>query len=110
MTTFCIFLAVLAGVLAGLTVWWGSYRETAEGALLAALKHGPGSGKELIARVKLLSLGKVVIYRASVFGLLHDLEDAGLVTSYEEPGSAVAERGMIPSRRYSLKEQSSDTR
>jgi len=69
-------------------------------ALLQALIEGPSYGLELIERVRQRTNGKMKIVQGRVYPALRELEDDGLLESYDsEP---VSERGGRPRRYYRL--------
>ena len=70
---------------------------TAKAALLQALASGPGYGLDLIERVKKQTNMAVELGQGSVYPALRDLEEDGLLESYE--GEPMPERGGRP-RRY----------
>jgi PadR family transcriptional regulator PadR len=73
---------------------------SAKAALLQALIKGEGYGLDLIDRVKDRTKGRIVLGQGSVYPALRDLEQEGLVKSYEsEP---LPERGGRPRRYYKL--------
>jgi PadR family transcriptional regulator PadR len=73
---------------------------SAKAALLQALISGPGYGLDLIERVAKHTKGAVQLGQGSVYPALRDLEDDGLLESYEsEP---LPERGGRPRRYYKL--------
>jgi PadR family transcriptional regulator PadR len=69
-------------------------------ALLQALVRGPGYGLELIERVKKVTKGQIVLHQGTVYPALREMEDEGLLESYEGP--ALPERGGRPRRYYAL--------
>lgn len=69
-------------------------------ALLQALISKEGYGLELIERVRTLTKGKVSLLQGRVYPLLRELEDAGLLRSYN--GDPLPERGGRPRRYYEL--------
>ena len=73
---------------------------SAKTALLQALISGDGYGLDLIERVKKRTNGQVVLGQGSVYPALRDLEEEGLVRSYE--GEPMPERGGRPRRYYKL--------
>lgn len=73
---------------------------SARAALLQALIAGEGYGLELIERVEQRTKGAVKLRQGSVYPALRDLEDEGLVKSYE--GEPIPERGGRPRRYYRL--------
>lgn len=69
-------------------------------ALLQVLTEGEGYGLELIERVRERTNGEIELLQGRVYPALRELEDAGLVKSYEsEP---IPERGGRPRRYYKL--------
>jgi PadR family transcriptional regulator PadR len=73
---------------------------TNKAALLQALVRGPGYGLDLIDRVKKQTGGEVVLHQGTVYPALRELEEEGLLESYEsEP---LPERGGRPRRYYKL--------
>lgn len=70
-------------------------------ALLQALVSGPGYGLELVDRVKSRTKGKIVLRNGSVYPTLRDMEQEGLVESYEVD-EALEDRGGRPRRYYRL--------
>ena len=68
-------------------------------ALLRVLMSGKGYGLELMARVEDHTNGKVRI-RLAIYPALRELEDAGLLHSYE--ADPTPERGDRPRRYYEL--------
>jgi PadR family transcriptional regulator PadR len=73
---------------------------TAKAALLQALVQGEGYGLDLIERVRKRTHGRVALGQGSVYPALRDLENEGLVKSYE--ADALPERGGRPRRYYKL--------
>jgi PadR family transcriptional regulator PadR len=73
---------------------------TARAALLQALVQGKGFGLELIARVEHRTQGRIKLGQGSVYPALRDLEDEGLVQSWD--GEPLPERGGRPRRYYEL--------
>ena len=73
---------------------------SAKAALLQALISGPGYGLDLIERVKKQTQGRLVLGQGSVYPQLRDLEQEGLLDSYE--GDPMPERGGRPRRYYRL--------
>jgi PadR family transcriptional regulator PadR len=73
---------------------------TARAALLQALIQGKGFGLELIDRVKERTKGAIKLGQGSVYPALRDLEDEGMVTSWD--GEPLPERGGRPRRYYEL--------
>src|SRR5262245_5552715 len=69
-------------------------------ALLQALLEGEGYGLELIERVRSRTGGAVNLLQGRVYPALRELEDDGLLRSWE--GEAVPERGGKPRRYYEL--------
>ena len=73
---------------------------SARTALLQALTGGPGYGLELVDRVTERTGGRMVVGQGTLYPTLWDLEEEGLVTSYEtEP---LPERGGRPRKYYEL--------
>ncbi len=73
---------------------------SARTAVLLALVRGRGFGLELIERVRERTNGAVKLGQGSVYPLLRQLEDEGLLRSFEaEP---TPERGGRPRRYYEL--------
>src|SRR4051794_9313104 len=73
---------------------------SARTAILLALVPREGFGLELIERVSERTKGAVKLGQGSVYPLLRDLEDDGLVRSYE--ADPTPERGGRPRRYYEL--------
>jgi PadR family transcriptional regulator, regulatory protein PadR len=73
---------------------------SAKAALLQALVSGDGYGLDLIERVKEQTDGAVVLGQGSVYPALRELEEDGLLKSYE--GEPLPERGGRPRRYYKL--------
>jgi PadR family transcriptional regulator, regulatory protein PadR len=73
---------------------------SARTAILLALTGGQGFGLELIERVTEQTKGAVNLGQGSVYPLLRDLEDEGLLRSWE--GKPMTERGGRPRRYYAL--------
>jgi PadR family transcriptional regulator PadR len=73
---------------------------SAKAALLQALIQGKGYGLELIDRVAERSKGAIKLGQGSVYPALRDLEDEGLVKSWD--GEPLPERGGRPRRYYEL--------
>lgn len=73
---------------------------TVRAALLRALIGGPGYGMELANRVRKWTKDGMVIGQGSLYPALWDLEEEGLVTSWE--GQPRAERGGRPRKYYQL--------
>jgi PadR family transcriptional regulator PadR len=68
--------------------------------LLQALMDGDSYGLELIERVRTATDGRIVLLQGRVYPVLRDLEEQGLVSSYDaEPSSS---RGGRPRRYYRL--------
>jgi PadR family transcriptional regulator, regulatory protein PadR len=76
---------------------------TARAALLQSLIQGNGYGLELIARVERRTKGAIKLGQGSVYPALRDLEDEGLVKSWD--GDPLPERGGRPRRYYELTAQ-----
>jgi len=72
----------------------------AKAALLQALRHGEGFGLELIDRVAERTKGRIKLGQGSVYPALRDLEEEGLVKSWD--GEPLSERGGRPRRYYEL--------
>lgn len=73
---------------------------TAPAALLQALIKGPSYGLELITRVEEQTKGQVKLRQGTIYPLLREMENDGLLDSYEsEP---MPERGGRPRRYYRL--------
>lgn len=73
---------------------------SAKAALLQALISGPGYGLDLIERVSKHTNGAIQLCQGSVYPALRDLEEDGLLKSFEsEP---IPERGGRPRRYYKL--------
>jgi PadR family transcriptional regulator PadR len=72
----------------------------AKAALLQALVQGKGFGLELIDRVAERTKGRIKLGQGSVYPALRDLEDEGLVKSWD--GEPIPERGGRPRRYYEL--------
>jgi PadR family transcriptional regulator, regulatory protein PadR len=69
-------------------------------ALLQVLTEGEGYGLELIERVRERTNGEIELLQGRVYPALRELEEDGLVKSYEsEP---IPERGGRPRRYYKL--------
>ena len=73
---------------------------TARAAILLALVRGKGFGLELIELVRKRTKGAVKLGQGSVYPLLRELEDEGLVRSFE--ADPLPERGGRPRRYYEL--------
>jgi PadR family transcriptional regulator PadR len=73
---------------------------TARAALLQSLIQGKGYGLELIGRVEQRTKGAIKLGQGSVYPALRDLEDEGLVKSWD--GEPLPERGGRPRRYYEL--------
>jgi PadR family transcriptional regulator, regulatory protein PadR len=73
---------------------------TAKAALLQVLIRGEGYGLDLIERVRDNTKGRIILGQGSVYPALRDLEEEGLVKSYE--GEPIPERGGRPRRYYKL--------
>jgi len=69
-------------------------------ALLQALVAGEGYGLELIDRVKQQTNGAIMLGQGRVYPALRELEQEGLVKSYES--DPLPERGGRPRRYYKL--------
>ena len=76
---------------------------TPRAALLQALISGEGYGLELIERVRLRTKGKVIIGQGSLYPALRELEEEGLLRSWD--GEPRPERGGRPRRYYTLTAQ-----
>jgi PadR family transcriptional regulator PadR len=72
----------------------------AKAALLQALIQGKGYGLELIDRVEQRTKGRIKLGQGSVYPALRDLEDDGMVRSWD--GEPLPERGGRPRRYYEL--------
>jgi len=72
----------------------------AKSALLQALIQGPSYGLELIERVYDSTSGEIRIVQGSVYPTLRDMEQDGLIESYE--GEPLASRGGRPRVYYRL--------
>ena len=73
---------------------------SARTAILLALVKGKGFGLELIERVRDRTNGAVKLGQGSVYPLLRELEDDGMVKSHE--ADPTPERGGRPRRYYEL--------
>ena len=69
-------------------------------ALLQALVSGESYGLELIERVRTASRGKVILFQGRVYPVLRELEEEGLLTSFD--GEPRSDRGGRPRRYYKL--------
>lgn len=69
-------------------------------ALLQALVSGESYGLELIERVRAASNGKVILLQGRVYPVLRELEEEGLLTSFD--GEPQKDRGGRPRRYYRL--------